>query len=458
MDTVTECGCGQRGGPMSSATERVAARLPDNDAVLILGVLFGLYVGFTVLGMALGLDIAGLASTLQRITFFAAVYALLALALNLQWGYAGLLNIGVAGFMAVGVYTMAMLTAPASPAAGGVPGLGLPLWVGVVGGMVAAALVGALAALPALRLKADYLAIVTLGLSEIIRLTYNSTTFQTFSIAGADLGTGASQGIQTPTNPVMALYYTTPSSPAAGTTGLGEAVFGFFGTLGLDEPVVVDWTYTIVLVIFVGLFYLLLTRVGNSPFGRVLKAIREDELVASSLGKNTNRFKIKTFMLGCALMGLGGILWQGSQELVNPALFLPIITFYVFIALIIGGSGSNTGSVIGGALFAGLLFEGPTFVRRLVQQTVDLGGAPNTFTDAIAALGSLDVGPLLAYALADVSSLRFVLVGVVLVYLVQNRPDGLLGHRKETAAAVSLARERTAAGQTDGGATEANDE
>ncbi|WP_049913045.1 branched-chain amino acid ABC transporter permease [Halococcus thailandensis] len=443
---------------MSSATERVAARLPDNDAVLILGVLFGLYVGFTVLGMALGLDIAGLASTLQRITFFAAVYALLALALNLQWGYAGLLNIGVAGFMAVGVYTMAMLTAPASPAAGGVPGLGLPLWVGVVGGMVAAALVGALAALPALRLKADYLAIVTLGLSEIIRLTYNSTTFQTFSIAGADLGTGASQGIQTPTNPVMALYYTTPSSPAAGTTGLGEAVFGFFGTLGLDEPVVVDWTYTIVLVIFVGLFYLLLTRVGNSPFGRVLKAIREDELVASSLGKNTNRFKIKTFMLGCALMGLGGILWQGSQELVNPALFLPIITFYVFIALIIGGSGSNTGSVIGGALFAGLLFEGPTFVRRLVQQTVDLGGAPNTFTDAIAALGSLDVGPLLAYALADVSSLRFVLVGVVLVYLVQNRPDGLLGHRKETAAAVSLARERTAAGQTDGGATEANDE
>jgi ABC-type branched-subunit amino acid transport system permease subunit len=435
---------------MSSATERVAARLPDNDAVLILGVLFGLYVGFTVLGMALGLDVAGLASTLQRITFFAAVYALLALALNLQWGYAGLLNIGVAGFMAVGVYTMAMLTAPVSPEAGGVPGLGLPLWAGVIGGMAAAALVGALAALPALRLKADYLAIVTLGLSEIIRLTYNSTTFQTFSIAGLEMGTGASQGIQTPTNPVMALYYTTPSSPASGTTALGESVFGFFGTLGLGEPVVVDWTYTIVLVVFVGLFYLLLTRVGNSPFGRVLKAIREDELVANSLGKNTNRFKIKTFMLGCALMGLGGILWQGSQALVNPALFLPIITFYIFIALIIGGSGSNTGSVIGGALFAGLLFEGPTFVRRLVQQTVDLGGAPNTFTDAVGALDSFDFGPLLAYTLADIASLRFVLVGVVLVYLVQNRPDGLLGHRTETAAAVSLARDRTEASRADG--------
>ena len=441
---------------MSSATERFTSRLPDNDAVLILGVLLALYVGFTVLGMALGLNVAGLASTLQRITFFAAVYALLALALNLQWGYAGLFNIGVAGFMAVGVYTMSMLTGPVNPEAGGVPGLGLPLWVGIVGGMAAAALVGAIAALPALRLKADYLAIVTLALSEIIRLTFNSTVFQTFSIAGLDMGTGASRGIPTPTNPVMALYYTNPSSPASPKTGLGEVVFGAFQTVSLGEPIVVSWTYTLVLVVFVGLFYLLLTRVGNSPFGRVLKAIREDELVASSLGKNTRRFKIKTFMLGCALMGLGGILWQGSQALVNPTLFLPIITFYIFIALIIGGSGSNTGSVIGGALFAGLLFEGPTFVKRLVDQTIDLGSAPNTFSGAIAPIFSaFDFGPLLAYGLGDIANLRFVLVGVVLVYLMQNRPDGLLGHRKEPAAAVDLSRRDTAqaggTGVTDGG-------
>ena len=440
---------------MSTATDRLTERLPDNDAVLILGVLLGLYVGFTILGMALGLDTNGLASTLQRITFFAAVYALLALALNLQWGYTGLFNIGVAGFMAVGVYTMSMLTAPVNPSAGGVPGLGLPLWLGILGGMAAAALVGAIAALPALRLKADYLAIVTLALSEIIRITYNSTTFQTFSIAGAELGTGASQGIQTPTNPVQSLFFTDPASPASPPTALGETLFGVFGGLGIGNSTVVDWTYTLILVVFVGLFYFLLSRVGNSPFGRVLKAIREDELVANSLGKNTRRFKIKTFMLGCALMGLGGILWQGSQSLVNPTLFLPIVTFYIFIALIIGGAGSNTGSVIGGALFAGLLFEGPTFVRRLVQQTVDLGSAPNTFTDAVAALASLDFGPLLAYALADIAALRFVLVGVVLVYLMQNRPQGLLGHRKEPAAAVDLSRRApetgTTAGRADGG-------
>ncbi|RJS97626.1 branched-chain amino acid ABC transporter permease [Halococcus sp. IIIV-5B] len=438
-----------------SAVEGLRRRLSGTDTTLVLGVLFGLYALYIVFGWMLGLGVGGIVSTLQQVTFLAAVYALVALALNLQWGYAGLFNIGVAGFMAVGAYTMAMLTAPVNPEVGGIPGLGLPLWVGIIGGMLAAALVGALAALPALRLRADYLAIVTLALSEIIRLVFNSTPVQTFSLGGVDLGTGGARGIQAPTNPVGALYYTDPASPAAGTTGLGNAVFGFFSGLGIGDTTVVDSTYTLVLVLFVVGFYLLLSRVGNSPFGRVLKAIREDELVANALGKNTRRFKIKTFMLGCALMGLAGILWQGSQGRITPAQFLPIVTFYVFIAVIIGGSGSNTGSVIGGALFAGLLFLGPTYVGRIVGNFFDLGGGPNTFTAAVGALGALNPEPLVAYALSDIASLRFVLLGVVLVYLMQNRPDGLLGHRTEPAAAVSLARptpdDESTAAHADGG-------
>ena len=444
-----------------STADRLADRVGNSDAGLILGVVAGLYLLFILFGVALGLDVGGIASTLQRLTFLAAVYALLALALNLQWGYAGLFNIGVAGFMAVGAYTMAMLTAPVDPGVGGIPGLGLPLWAGIIGGMVAAALVGGITALPALRLRADYLAIVTLALSEIIRLIYNSTTFQSFSIGGRELGTGGASGIPGPINPVRDLYYTDPASSASPPTPFGQAMFDFFGGFGLDGPTVVDWTYTLVLVVFVGLFYLLLTRVGNSPFGRVLKAIREDEIVASSLGKNTRWFKIKVFMLGCALMGLAGILWQGSQALITPALFLPIVTFYVFIALMIGGSGSNTGSVIGGALFAGLLFLGPTFVGRIVGQSFSLGGAPNTFTTAVAALGSLDITPLVAYALDNISVLRFVLLGVVLVVLMQRRPEGLLGHRKEPAAAVDLSRRSVAdddaprATRADGGVSDA---
>jgi len=285
-----------------STADSLSERLGNSDVGLILGVVGGLYLLFIIFGVILGLDIGGIASTLQRLTFLAAVYALLALALNLQWGYAGLFNIGVAGFMAVGAYTMAMLTAPVDPGVGGIPGLGLPLWAGVIGGMVAAALVGGITALPALRLRADYLAIVTLALSEIIRLLYNSTTFQSFSIGGRELGTGGASGIPGPINPVRDLYYTDPASPQPPPTAFGEAMFGFFGGFGIDGPIVVDWTYTLVLVVFVGLFYFLLTRVGNSPFGRVLKAIREDEIVASSLGKNTRWFKIKVFMLGCALM------------------------------------------------------------------------------------------------------------------------------------------------------------
>jgi branched-chain amino acid transport system permease protein len=201
----------------------------------------------------------------------------------------------------------------------------------------------------------------------------------------------------------------------------------------------------------------LLVRVGNSPFGRVLKAIREDELVANSLGKDTRLFKIKVFMLGCALMGLGGILWEAQRGFTDPTspTFRPIQTFYIFVALIIGGAGSNTGSVLGGALFASLLFQGPLFVSRTVSYLLNLGDAPSSFAAAVGPIFALEVGPFLAYAAGNIEELRFVLLGVVLVYLMQNRPDGLLGHRKEVAASVDLMdrdgnRPRDAAA-TDGG-------
>ncbi|PSP85210.1 branched-chain amino acid ABC transporter permease [Halobacteriales archaeon QS_1_68_17] len=434
-------------------------RYSRNDAVIIVGVMAAIYVVYLMAGVLfLGLPLNGIVNTLRRITFLSAVYAMLVLALNLHWGYTGLFNIGVAGFMAVGVYTMAMLSGPADIA------LGLPLPVGIVGGVVAAALVGAIAALPALRLDADYLAIVTVALSEIIRLSYNSTVFQSsiprLRLAGITLlpsipvGTGGGQGIRTPTNPVRALYYKDPGDTSAGLTDLGEFAFGaadgvsvtLIGGQGVQPPVVIALTYVLVLVAFVAGFYWLLIRVGNSPFGRVLKAIREDELVANSLGKDTQRFKIKTFMLGCALMGLAGILWRGSTGFTQPGDYLPIQTFYVFLALIIGGAGSNTGSVVGGIVFATLLFEGPTTLARLIPELLQrlfntqLGSPPSTFVGAVAPIAQLDLTPLLAYSLRNISTLRFILLGVLIVYMMQNRPDGLFGHRKEVAAGVDLRR------------------
>jgi len=425
--------------------EGVLETLGDSDVTLVVAVFLAIYVGFVAVSVILGFDLNGTVNTLRRITFLAAVYALLALALNLQWGYTGLFNIGVAGFMAVAVYTMAML---AGAPGGSPPGLGFPLWLAALGGVAAAAVIGLVAALPALRLEADYLAIVTLALAEIIRISVLSRSLASFSLLGVPLGTGGGQGINIPENPIRALFYANPANPTAGTTGFGAAVFGFFDTLslpffagtGVNDAVVVGWAYALVLLVFVGLYFWLLRRIGYSPFGRVLKAIREDELAADSLGKNTRSFKIKTFMLGCALMGLAAVLWQGSQGYTSPGEYLPIQTFYVFIALIIGGAGSNTGSVIGGAVFAAVLFEGPNFIRRIVRQLFDLGAQPNTIVDAVTPLAALDPGPFIAYAVGNIDLLRPVLLGVVLIYLMQHRPEGLLGHRKEVAAAVDLGR------------------
>mgnify|MGYP000020602679 CR=1 FL=1 len=435
----------------SEVTERLRGVVGASNVRLVAATFLGIYLAFLAVSVILGFDLNGTVNTLRRITFLAAAYALLALALNLQWGYAGLFNIGVAGFMAVAVYTMAILAGSPS---GTPPGLGLSLWVAAIGGMVAAAIVGAVAALPALRLKADYLAIVTLALGEIIRISVLSRSFASFTVAGVSLGTGGGQGISIPDNPVRSLYYLDPSTPTSGTTPFGSAMFGFFDSLsvpffsgtGVNNTVVVGWTYALVLLVFVGLFYVLLRRIGNSPFGRVLKAIREDELAAQSLGKDTRAFKIQVFMLGCALMGLAAILWQGSQGYTSPGEYLPIQTFYVFIALIIGGAGSNTGSIIGGAVFVAFLFEGPNFVKRIVENLFSLGNAPNTIVDAVAPLAALEVGPLITYVIGNIEILRPVFLGVVLVYLMQRRPDGLLGHRKEIAAAVDL----TERGESDG--------
>ena len=420
--------------------------LKRSDAALVLTAMAAFYLLFFVVGTILNYDIAGLISVLGQVTFFTAVYALIVLALNLHWGYAGLFNIGIAGFMAVGVYTMAMLTAPPT---GSPPGLGLPVAVGIVGGMFAAALVGLVTALPALRLRADYLAIVTVAISEIIRLTYNSPAFSTFTLPGGiTLGTGGASGIgDFPSNPLRAIYYVDPSSAASETTPIGTAIFGFFESVFgvVRSAVIVELTYGLVLAVIVFLVYTLLARVGNSPFGRVLKAIREDEVVAKSLGKDTNRFKIKTFMLGCALMGLAGVLWQGfGTGAVYPQAFRPQLTFYIFIAVIIGGAGSNTGSILGGAVFANLLFLLPQYLPNIIEQTVSIQAEPNNFVAAIGPIVAGEIAPLLGYMLNQrLPALRFVFVGVLLVYLVQNRPEGLLGHRTETAAAVNLNRGHT---------------
>ena len=416
------------GSASPTVTDAVQDSVQRSDLRIVAVTMIGVYVLFalfTVATQGFGpRTVNALASSWVRLSFLFAAYSILALALNLHWGYTGLFNIGVAGFMAMGVYGMALISTPPDAVSG--TGLGLPLPLGILGGTVLAAVTGLLAALPALRLKADYLAIVTLGLSEIIRLSLNSATLSNWTEATFGFGTGGGSGIDLPDVPTDALFV------AGGPLDMAFPL--------VQTSVVRRAAWVVVMAVVVVLVYWLLARVGNSPFGRVLKAIREDELVGRSLGKDTRWFKIKVFMLGCALMGLGGILWQGSQGFVNPNSFRPIVTFYVFVAVIVGGSGSNTGSVVGSVLFVGLLFEGPREFGSIIGDLLAVSSAPGTFPAAVAPLGSLDPMPLLAYGIDSISAFRFILLGVVLILLMQYRPEGVLGHRTETAAAVDLHR------------------
>ena len=426
---------------MSAESSSLADRVRGNDLAYVAATLAGIYALYIAAGLALGFEPRGLLNSVGVVTFYVAVFAMLALALNLHWGYTGLFNIGVVGFMAVGIYTMAIVSKPVAGAGGSaaqVGGLGLPLWVGIVAGMVVAALLGLVVALPALRLRADYLAIVTIAMSEIVRFTLLSSTFQTFTLFGREVGLGGGSG--------LILDFEDPLTALVGVLGLDGAYGGLVSFVGgfvarNPRPVVDQFVYGLLLLLFVVGFYWLLKRTGESPFGRVLKAIREDEQVASALGKDTDRFKTKSFMLGCALMGLVGILWYMGQGAITPNTYRPRLTFFVWIALIIGGAGSNTGSVLGGAVFAAVLFQGPLYFKNLVDRVVSVSDAPGSFGPAVAPLiGSADPVPFLLYAVDSVRQLQLVLMGLVLIVLMHRRPEGLLGHRSETASSVPLVR------------------
>ncbi|GAB3322557.1 branched-chain amino acid ABC transporter permease [Haloplanus salinarum] len=444
------------------STADSARRLWEADAVKLLVVILAIYAAYLLSGLVLGYSLRGQLNSLASLTFYIGVFATLALALNLHWGYTGLFNIGVVGFMAVGIYVMAFVSKPlyGSGGAAQVGGLGLPIPVGILAGMTAAALLGFVVALPALRLRADYLAIVTIAMSEIVRFTFLSSTFQRFqfpyTLAGdtTRVGFGGGSGLILDfPDPLLTLI------DALGLAGVYGGLVSLVGTVvpNNPDPIVHSLVYGVVLLGVVAGFFWLLKRTGESPFGRVLKAIREDEDVARALGKNTGRFKITSFMLGCALMGLVGILWLMGQGAVTPNFFRPRLTFFVWIALIIGGAGSNTGSVIGGAVFAAVLYQGPLYFQNLVTSVFQPGDAPGSFGPAVAPLvANLDPVPFLLYTLDSVRQLQLVVMGVVLIWLMHNRPEGMLGHRKETAAAIPLMGRAGGGEGGDGGRSEAD--
>jgi branched-chain amino acid transport system permease protein len=278
------------------------------------------------------------------------IRALLTLGLNVQWGFTGLVNLGVVAFFAIGAYTSGLLAVAhiALPAA----------WAAAIG---ASAVAGAALATVALRLREDYLAIVTLGFGEVLRLVLLNEAWLT-------RGANGIAGIPRPLRSWVPTHY--------------------------------DLAYLGVVLGWVAVIYVVLERVRRSPFGRVLRAIREDETVATVAGKNVVRFKVQAFVIGSAVAGLAGILFGHYLAYVEPNMFVPQETLFVWLALILGGSGNNHGALLGAVVLLGLL-EGSRFAK--------------------------DAMPFLTGA--RLAAAQQMLVGLLLVVLIIKRPEGLLPER-----------------------------
>jgi branched-chain amino acid transport system permease protein len=321
-------------------------------------------------------DLLGLLSYGTFFLVFATIFGLVVLGLNLQWGFTGLFNVGVAGFVAIGAYTSALLTAPDYPNQFG--GLGLPISLGWLGAMVTSGLAAFVVGVAALRLRHDYLAIATFGIAVTLQL--------------------------------VALN----AQPLTG---------GPFGLQFIPKPfadVIVDnlaWNlaYLAVTATLLGLSYVALERLVRSPWGRVLRAIREDETAAESLGKRAFRFRLQAFVIGCMFMGLGGALYAHFVGYIAPEDFLPILTFQMWTMLIVGGSGNNLGAILGAFVVWALWTLSGNVLRELV---------PDEYQ-------------------ARAATLQVVLIGLLLVLILLVRPRGLLGeetvvsrHMKDSADEV----------------------
>ena len=288
---------------------------------------------------------------LLAIFITALVYVLLTLGLNFQYGFTGLINFGYVGFFALGAYASAICTTR----------MGWPAWTGFALGMVVPFLLAWPLGRVALRLRDDYLAIVTLGFSEIVRLVI---------INEKDLTNGG-QGI-------------------AGVPKLFAAEGG--GGMAADL-----WL-ALALLVACGLVAWVVRGIVKSPYGRLIQAIRDDETALLALGKNPARFKTQVLMLGGGIAGLAGSFYAHYVGYVTPDQFLPIITFQVWMAMIMGGVGRLRGAVVGAFLLL-IVLEGSRAVRDLFP------GIPEV----------------------AMSSVRLAVIGIALILFIRFRPQGLFG-------------------------------
>jgi len=315
------------------------------------------------------------------------IYGLLALGLNVHYGYTGLLNFGHVAFFAAGAFTSALVTLPppgseaylAAASSYGV-GFGQPFAVGFLLAGAAGGLVALLIGATSVRLSSHYLAIATFALAEIVRSV----------LTNEDWLTRGQFGIASVPQPGKGTLVAVPDYPYA---------------------------YLLFTLVVVGVLLALTVRLSESPFGRTLRAIRDDETAARTLGKATPWLKLQAFTLGGVLAGFAGSLWSHSLGVVHVGQFVPIITFQVWLAMLLGGAGNHWGVMLGAALLIAIR-EGTRFLGEL-PGLAEVSARNPSF----------------------IPSLRFVLIGLLLIAVVRFFPRGVLPERGRRAPPAAPRRD-----------------
>ncbi|MBD2293745.1 branched-chain amino acid ABC transporter permease [Anabaena sphaerica FACHB-251] len=352
-----------------------------------------------------------------------ATFALFALGLNLQWGFTGLINFGHIAFMTLGAYTTVLLSLK-----------GVPLLFSAIAGAIVAALLGLVIGFATLRLREDYLGIVTIGTGELIRLVVNNQ-----DLPVGDAWVSGAFGVQSyliPLNTTPNLFFrllmiavltlltiitlfslwrwvkTAQKSPSNNQEFISRLVVGVIlgllsvaiyvaGAMGLYDYNPKAGLMLLALLVLAFVFWRLEFLV-KSPWGRVLKAIREDEEVPKALGKNVFWYKLQSLMLGGAIAGIAGGFFAWQLSAIYPDNFQPQLTFDAWIMVILGGSGNNIGTILGAVIY----FAYDALTREFLPKIVPL-----------------DVERIGAF--------RIMFIGLILMVLMIWRPQGILGKKEE---------------------------
>ncbi|MEH2061385.1 MAG: branched-chain amino acid ABC transporter permease [Nostoc sp.] len=360
-----------------------------------------------------------------------ALFALFALGLNLQWGFTGLINFGHIAFMTLGAYTTVLLSLK-----------GVPLLISAIAGAIVAALLGLVIGFATLRLREDYLSIVTIGTGELIRLVVNNQ-----ELPVGDTWVSGAFGVQSYPIPLstepnlfvkfgmiglltllaavtfFSLWRWIRTTQISRTTDLGKRTTTkqeFASRLGVGivlgvlavgiyiSGVIGLYNYNpkaglmLVLLLVLAFVYWRLEILVRSPWGRILKAIREDEEIPKALGKNVFWYKLQSLMLGGAIAGIAGAFFAWQLSAIYPDNFQPQITFDTWIMVILGGSGNNVGTILGAVIF----FAYDALTREILPRIVPL-----------------DQDRLGAF--------RIMVIGLILMVLMIWRPQGILGKKEE---------------------------